>query len=111
MGLGRLIKNALRGTIRWVVNEDNYTRDQASPMTVSIGGYVNSSMKTSNPGPNNSERGLNFVVFPAVGGKVVQFTTYDPKTDRSMNNLYIVTDKEDLGEELSLIITKESLTR
>jgi hypothetical protein len=55
--------------------------------------------------------GLNFTVFPAVGGKVVRFHSYDPRTDRENTTLYVVTDKENLGEELGQIITKESLSR
>ena len=54
---------------------------------------------------------MNFTVFSAAGGKVVQFNTYDLARDRSETRLYIVTDKDDLGEELAQIITRESLRR
>jgi hypothetical protein len=62
-------------------------------------------------GKIDSADGLNFTVFGATGGKVVQFSTYDVARDRTVGSLYIVTDKEDLGEELGQIITKESLSR
>jgi hypothetical protein len=55
--------------------------------------------------------GMHFTVYSATGGKVVQFNTYDPARDRSDTRLYIVTDKDELGEELAQIITRESLTR
>src|SRR5271166_2004139 len=50
--------------------------------------------------------GLNFTIYSATGGKVVQLSSYDPHTDRSQNVLYIITDKEDLGQELGQIITR-----
>lgn len=55
--------------------------------------------------------GMNFTVFNAIGGKVIQFNQYNPVTDRHKQQLYIVTDKEDLGAELGQIITVESLGR
>jgi len=54
---------------------------------------------------------MNFRVYNATGGKIVQIHSYDPRTDRSTSSLYIVTDKEDLGDEIAQIITRESLTR
>lgn len=59
----------------------------------------------------DSNRGMNFSVYNATGGKVVQLYSYDVRTDKTISNLYIIHDKEDLGEELSLIITRESLSR
>ncbi len=59
---------------------------------------------------HDDHRGMNFTVFSASGGKVIQISTYNSSTDTHKSKLYIVTDKEDLGEELSQIITRESLT-
>jgi len=54
---------------------------------------------------------MHFTVYNATGGKVIETRTYDPRTDRNNSNLYVITDKEELGEELAQIITKESLCR
>lgn len=54
---------------------------------------------------------MQFTVFSATGGKVIQFSSYDRVTDRAVRNLYIVTDTEQLGEELAQIIMRESLSR
>jgi hypothetical protein len=54
---------------------------------------------------------MNFTVYNAIGGKVIQIASYDPIRDRLNASLYIVTDKEDLGVELGMIITKEGLSR
>jgi len=56
-------------------------------------------------------RSLNFRVYNASGGKIVQMSSYDARTDRMTNNLYIITDQEDMATELSQIITRESLSR
>lgn len=52
---------------------------------------------------------LNFRVFNAVGGKVVEFTHYDRKTDRRNSTTYIITNEQDFGERISKIATMESL--
>ena len=55
--------------------------------------------------------GLHFTVYNATGGKIIQIQSYDKARDKTTSSLYIINDKEDLGEELALIITKESLSR
>jgi hypothetical protein len=54
--------------------------------------------------------GLNFTVYNAVGGKVVQIRSYNTTTDRHKSMLYVITDKEDLGYEVGQIITMERLS-
>lgn len=53
--------------------------------------------------------GMNFSVFRANGGYIVQYSQYDRKTDRAEPKLHIITDDKDLGEELSKIISFEAL--
>jgi len=52
---------------------------------------------------------LNFRVFSAIGGKVVEFTCYDQKTDRRSVTTYIINDDEDFGESIKKISTMEML--
>lgn len=54
-------------------------------------------------------RGMNFTVYKASGGFVIEHRVYDRKTDRNNNSLHIITDDKDLGEEIGKIITFESL--
>lgn len=53
--------------------------------------------------------GMNFSLYKANGGFIVEYRQYDQRTDRSDNRLHIVTDDKDLGEELSKIISYEAL--
>lgn len=55
----------------------------------------------------SSEPILNFKVFPAVGGRVVEFRYYDRKMDRSHTTTYIITNEQDFGERISKIATLE----
>jgi hypothetical protein len=57
----------------------------------------------------NSEPTLNFKVYNAVGGKIVEFSRYDRKTDRSDHQIYIIGKDEDFGEKIAKISTLEVL--
>jgi hypothetical protein len=52
---------------------------------------------------------LNFRVFSAVGGQVVEFRRYDRKTDRSNSTTYIIHKEDDFGEKISKIANMEML--
>ena len=52
---------------------------------------------------------LNFRVFSAVGGQVVEFRRYDRKTDRSDTTTYIIHKDQDFGEKISKIANLELL--
>jgi len=104
-----MVKKYLRRLMKWAMSSD-----QDSPQPEEVTSYQGhgSGLKTmSANGLNDRNNGMNFTVFNATGGKVVQFSTFDPNRDRHQTNLYVVTDREDLGEELAQIITRESLSR
>ena len=52
---------------------------------------------------------LNFRVFSAVGGSVVEFRRYDRKTDRNDTTTYIITKDQDFGDKISKIANLEML--
>lgn len=52
---------------------------------------------------------LNFRVFGAVGGRIVEFRRYDRKSDRSDTTTYIITNDQDFGERIAKIATLESM--
>lgn len=54
---------------------------------------------------------IRLFIYPANGGFVVETRVYDEKRDRYNNNLYLITDHEQMGEELSKIVTMMSLAR
>ena len=52
---------------------------------------------------------LQFKVYSAVGGKIVEFSRYDRKSDRSEHQIYIIGKDEDFGEKIAKISMLESL--
>jgi hypothetical protein len=55
------------------------------------------------------ERALQFTVYVANGGRVVETRRYDKKTDRNTNGLYVINNDADFGKEIDKIITMEAL--
>ena len=55
------------------------------------------------------ERALQFTVYVANGGRVIETRRYDKKTDRNTNGLYVINNDADFGHEIDKIITMESL--
>ena len=58
-----------------------------------------------------SEPILNFKIYSAVGGKVVEFRLYDRKNDQSFGTTYVITNDQDFGTAISKIATLEMLKK
>lgn len=52
---------------------------------------------------------LNFKMFRAENGYVMEVRQHDRKTDRQTVNLHVITEEQDLGTAISHILTLESL--
>lgn len=52
---------------------------------------------------------LNFKIYSAVGGKVVEFRQYDRHKDRNFHQTYIITNDQDFGDRIAKIATMEIL--
>ena len=53
--------------------------------------------------------GMNFTVYRANGGHVIETRTHDRRNDRYSHGLHIITDDKDLGDEIAKIITYENI--
>lgn len=58
--------------------------------------------------PDN-EKSLQFRVWFANGGRVIQTNRYDRQKDRSLTSMYVVTSEQDFGHEIDKIVTMEGL--
>jgi len=56
-----------------------------------------------------SDPTLQFKVYNAIGGKVVEFSRYDRQKDRHFHDIYIIGKDEDFGEKISRIAMLEVL--
>lgn len=61
------------------------------------------------PSIDQPERAIQFTVYTANGGRVVETRRYDKRTDRNQNSLYVITSEQEFGKEIDKIITMESL--
>ena len=52
---------------------------------------------------------LNFRIYRASNGYVMEVRQMDKRTERQTLNMHIITDQEDLGDSIAKIITLESL--
>jgi hypothetical protein len=57
----------------------------------------------------DSNPDLNFRMFRAENGYVMEVRYNDRRTDRTTTNLHLISDQEDLGQSIAHIITVESL--
>ena len=57
----------------------------------------------------DADEGLNITVRKAIGGRIVTFRHYDPKTDRHSHRLYVIPEELDFERELGKMITLESM--
>ena len=55
------------------------------------------------------DNGINFVIYGANGGHVVETSKYDRVKDRHHTGLHIIRDEDDIGQEIAKILTLESL--
>ena len=100
-----------RIVVKWVREDwDNTGRVQQEDC------YPSPQMSRGNPistisGRTNvdSEPTLQFKVYNAIGGKIVEFSRYDPKSDRTDRQIYIIGKDEEFGEKIAKISTLEAL--
>jgi hypothetical protein len=55
--------------------------------------------------------GMRFQLYRATGGYVIEVRSYDEHKDRTITGMYVITDDNNLGEELGKIVTMECLKR
>jgi hypothetical protein len=94
-----------RMVVKWVREDwDNARREQDCYPTPDL-----SSMTTISTRDVNSDPTLQFKIYTAIGGKVVEFSRYDRKQDRHFHDIYIIGKNEDFGEKIAKIAMLESL--
>ena len=94
-----------RMVVKWVREDwDNARQEQDCYPTPKL-----SSMNTVSTRDVNSDPTLQFKIYNAIGGKVVEFSRYDRKQDRHFHDIYIIGKDEDFGAKIAKIAMLESL--
>ncbi len=92
-----------RMILRWV-REDWENASRTNRVQRTSDGPISLERDTPEQDPK-----LNFRVYPAIGGTIVEFRRMDRKIDRSESTLYIIGKDEDFGEKIARIATLENL--
>jgi hypothetical protein len=98
------MKQWLRRKLLKLLNDSSNELVRESPYPSNTIGSVKGSSSSINSDPT-----LNFTVFSAVGGKVVEFRRYDRRTDRADSTMYVIGNDQDFGERIAKIATMENL--
>lgn len=84
-------------------------RNQPLPRDEIVSMKQSRGLQVGPPSLDQPERAIQFTVYVANGGRVVETRRYDRQKDRHTNGLYVVTNDMDFGREIDKIITMESL--
>jgi hypothetical protein len=88
---------------RWLLKWLSQTEDEGRVYSVVSNDIIASA-------PNRpSKDGLNFVLYPAVGGHILECRHYDRRTDSNNNTLYMIHDDEDFSQQVAKSIMLEMM--
>jgi hypothetical protein len=94
-----------RMVVKWVREDWDSIRHQSNTQEK----YALNAI-SSGPGRHvDSDPTLQFKVYNAIGGKVVEFSRYDRKTDRHDHSIYVIGKDDDFGDKIAKIATLETL--
>ena len=88
--------------------EESWNRTRAVPTSSKDRGEI----QFTEDRPNHlgaSRHRMNFIVYRANGGTIVEYNRYDERKDQHHCDLHIVHEDENLGAALAKIVTFESL--
>lgn len=72
--------------------------------------YAINSISKGGPGRTvDADPTLQFKIYNAIGGKVVEFSRYDRKMDRHDHSIYVIGKEDDFGDKIAKIATLETL--
>jgi hypothetical protein len=104
----------LKWFYRWLdskIQNSRYEDDEH----LSSGPVVSSKRLRKNSTVRDSEElssePIQFKMYKAIGGWAIEFRQYDNRNDRVDTSIYVINGEEELGHNISKIITMEALKR
>ena len=94
----------------WILRRAKYLRNRDDAI-VSINRLESSVgiVNDDRPSIGSNKHRMNFTVYRANGGMMVEYNRYDDRKDQHYCELHIIHPDENLGDALSKIVTFESL--
>jgi hypothetical protein len=93
----------------WILNRAKRIRNRNETISSIDRLQTGISISEDRPSIGSSRHRMNFVVYRANGGVLVEINRYDERKDHHHCELHIVHPDEDLGAALGKIVTFESL--
>jgi hypothetical protein len=94
-----------RMIVKWVREDwDNARQEQDCYAAVSPKNSISIGSRDVNSDPT-----LQFKIYNAIGGKVVEFSRYNRQKDRHFHDIYIIGKDEDFGTKIARIAMLENL--
>lgn len=103
------MKQWLRNKLHSFLYPEDHPKPYSDRKMNSIGVAIRGSTHNQTLGSENEP--LRFTVYNASGGKIVEISHYDSRTDRHHTSLHIITSDEDFGTELGKIAFVETLKK
>lgn len=103
------LKRWLLKSVKEAVDQERQNQPNQIIRDDIIGAKQARGLQIGPPNIDQPDRALQFTVYTANGGRIVETRKYDRKTDRNSNGLYIITNEQDFGREIDKIITMEAL--
>ena len=98
-----------RWLLKSVKEAVDHERNQPVPRDELVSIKQARGLQAGPPSIDQPERAIQFTVYVANGGRVVETRRYERKTDRHSNGLYVITSDQDFGREIDKILTQEAL--
>jgi hypothetical protein len=96
----------------WILRRAKHIRQREETLyeTDRLSNSITGSLKSSDSANiGTSRHRMNFTVYRANGGMMVEYNRYDDRKDQHHCDLHIVHPDQDLGDTLAKIVTFESL--
>ena len=93
----------------WILRRAKHIRNRSETINSITRAERDIVMKEDRPSIGSSRHRMNFTVYRANGGVLVEVNRYDERKDAHYCELHIVTPDEDLGASLGKIVTFEGL--
>ena len=93
----------------WILQRAKRIRNRSETISSIDRLQTGISINEDRPSIGSSRHRMNFVVYRANGGVLVEINRYDERKDHHHCELHIVHPDEDLGAALGKIVTFESL--
>ena len=109
MGIKTCFKRSILAVMRWASSNDIDKADKCIEAKPYHGGYSNSSLQCGSTVDVRVNYPMTITVHNGQGGRVIMTNSFDRNSRDWIQSMYILHDEDELAEELTKIISLESL--